>query len=59
MAPERASVSASTPGSIFEDMLIMGSSVPERTAKPAKMTRGTVITRGDSTASSRRWWSGV
>lgn len=29
MAAERASVSASTPGSIFEDMLIMGSSVPE------------------------------
>src|SRR5262249_14595669 len=29
MAPERASVSASTPGAIFEDMLILGSSVPE------------------------------
>ena len=26
---ERLSVSASTPGSIFEDMIIMGSSVPE------------------------------
>jgi len=29
MAPERASVSASTPGQVFEDLLIMGSSVPE------------------------------
>jgi quinoprotein glucose dehydrogenase len=29
MAPERASVSASTPGQVFEDMLILGSSVPE------------------------------
>jgi quinoprotein glucose dehydrogenase len=29
MAAERASISASTPGQIFEDMLIMGSSVPE------------------------------
>ncbi|HMD37322.1 MAG TPA: pyrroloquinoline quinone-dependent dehydrogenase [Vicinamibacterales bacterium] len=29
MPPERASVSASTPGSIFEDTLILGSSVPE------------------------------
>jgi quinoprotein glucose dehydrogenase len=29
MPPDRASVSASTPGAIFEDMLIMGSSVPE------------------------------
>lgn len=29
MAAERASVSASTPGAIFEDLLIMGSSVPE------------------------------
>jgi len=29
MPPERASVSASTPGAIFEDLLIMGSSVPE------------------------------
>ena len=30
MPPERASVSASTPGAIFEDLLIMGSSVPKR-----------------------------
>src|SRR5262249_9083928 len=29
MPPERASVSASTPGAIFEDTIIMGSSVPE------------------------------
>ena len=29
MPPERASVSASTPGQVFEDLLIMGSSVPE------------------------------
>jgi len=29
MPPDRASVSASTPGAIFEDLLIMGSSVPE------------------------------
>src|SRR5262245_51135585 len=29
MPPERASVSASTPGAIFEDLLILGSSVPE------------------------------
>ena len=29
MAAERASVSASTPGQVFEDLLIMGSSVPE------------------------------
>ena len=29
LPPERASVSASTPGAIFEDLLIMGSSVPE------------------------------
>jgi quinoprotein glucose dehydrogenase len=29
MPPERASVSASTPGAIFDDLLIMGSSVPE------------------------------
>ena len=29
MAAERATVSASTPGAIFEDLLIMGSSVPE------------------------------
>src|SRR4051794_26363640 len=29
MAAERASVSASTPGAIFEDLLILGSSVPE------------------------------
>jgi quinoprotein glucose dehydrogenase len=29
MPPERASVSASTPGSIFEDLIIMGSTVPE------------------------------
>jgi len=29
MPPDRASISASTPGAIFEDMLIMGSSVPE------------------------------
>jgi quinoprotein glucose dehydrogenase len=29
MPPERASVSASTPGAVFEDLLIMGSSVPE------------------------------
>jgi len=29
MAAERASASASTPGAIFEDMIIMGSSVPE------------------------------
>jgi quinoprotein glucose dehydrogenase len=29
MAPERASISASTPGAIFEDLIIMGSSVPE------------------------------
>ena len=29
MAAERASVSASTPGEVFEDLLIMGSSVPE------------------------------
>jgi quinoprotein glucose dehydrogenase len=29
MPPERASVSASTPGAVFEDLLILGSSVPE------------------------------
>jgi quinoprotein glucose dehydrogenase len=29
MAPERASISASTPGAIFEDLIIMGSTVPE------------------------------
>jgi quinoprotein glucose dehydrogenase len=29
MPPERASISASTPGAIFEDLLILGSSVPE------------------------------
>src|SRR5439155_174767 len=29
MAAERATVSASTPGQVFEDLLIMGSSVPE------------------------------
>jgi outer membrane protein assembly factor BamB len=29
MPPEKLSVSASTPGVVFEDMLIMGSSVPE------------------------------
>jgi quinoprotein glucose dehydrogenase len=29
MPPDRASVSASTPGAIFEDLLILGSSVPE------------------------------
>jgi len=29
LPPERASVSASTPGAIFQDLLIMGSSVPE------------------------------
>jgi quinoprotein glucose dehydrogenase len=29
MPPERASVSASTPGAIFEDLLILGSTVPE------------------------------
>jgi quinoprotein glucose dehydrogenase len=29
LPPERASASASTPGAIFEDLLIMGSSVPE------------------------------
>ena len=32
MPPDRASVSASTPGAIFEDMLIMGSSVPGNAA---------------------------
>jgi quinoprotein glucose dehydrogenase len=29
MPPERASISASTPGAIFEDLLILGSTVPE------------------------------
>ncbi len=29
MAAERATISASTPGQVFEDLLIMGSSVPE------------------------------
>jgi quinoprotein glucose dehydrogenase len=29
MPPERASISASSPGAVFEDLLIMGSSVPE------------------------------
>ncbi len=29
LPPDRASVSASTPGQVFEDLLIMGSSVPE------------------------------
>lgn len=29
MPPDRATVSASTPGSIFEDLIIMGSTVPE------------------------------
>jgi quinoprotein glucose dehydrogenase len=47
---ERLSVSASTPGSIFEDMIIMGSSVPETLPGSPGHIRAFDVTTG-----KRRW----